>query len=269
MASKLHVDFHGRTIQNRAVGFSLREIVHPPGVFIPRHSHEHAHVGFILQGGFTETFDRRALECRPLSVSYISPGLTHTDDFRKGVHCLVFEISPARLERVRELLALPEPIFVRGGAAAWLTLRLYEEARRSDQASSLAIEGLALEILAELSRQVAPRSENKSPHWLGEIRDILHARFAETLTHDELGKFAAVHPVHLATVFRKHFGCTVGEYVRRLRIEFASRALAETDDSLCAIGLAAGFADQSHFSKVFRQQTGLTPGRFRARLRGP
>lgn len=270
MASKAHVDFHGNTLQSREVeGFSFREIFHPPGVFIPRHSHEHAHVGFILRGGFTETFDRKALECRPLSVSYISPGLTHTDDFKKGVHCLVFEIAAQRLARVRELLTLKEPIFVHGGRSAWLTMRLYEEARRCDAASALAMEGLALEILAELSRQLAPRTPDKSPRWLEETRELLHARFAEPLTHDVMARAVGVHPVHLATVFRQRFGCTIGEYVRRLRIDFASRQLADSNDSLCLIGLAAGFVDQSHFSKVFKRQTGLTPGQFRARLRAP
>lgn len=270
MASKPHLDFHGKTLKSREVaGFALREIFHQPGVFIPKHSHEHAHVGFILSGGFTEKFERKALECKPLSVSYLSPGLTHTDDFRHGVHCLVFEIAPRRLERVRQLLTLKEPIFVHGGQAAWLTMRLYHEARRTDEASSLAVEGLALEILAELSRQQAKVSEVKPPRWLQQARDVLHAQFPETLTHDGVAKLVGVHPVHLATVFRRHFACTIGEYVRRLRIEFASQRIAAADDSLCEVGLAAGFSDQSHFSKVFKQQTGMTPGQFRANLRAP
>jgi AraC family transcriptional regulator len=167
MASKPHLDFHGNTLKSREVaGFALREIFHQPGVFIPKHSHENAHVGFILNGAFTEKFERKVLECKPLSVSYLSPGLTHTDDFRHGVHCLVFEIAPRRLERVRQLLTLREPIFVHGGQAAWLTMRLYHEARRTDEASSLAVEGLALEILAELSRQHANPPEGKPPRWL-------------------------------------------------------------------------------------------------------
>lgn len=270
MASKPHVKFHGNTLQRREVaGFSVREIFHPSGDFIPRHSHEHAHVGFILHGGFTESFDRRALECRPLSVSYISPGLAHTDDFRKGVHCLVFEISPERLGRVQQLLTLPEPIFVCGGPAAWLAMRLYREAGRSDEASSLAMEGLALEILAELSREQASPAHAKPPRWLQEAQEFLHARFEKTVTHDELGRLVDIHPVHLATVFRKHFGCTVGEYLRRLRIEFASRQLENSDDPLGAIAFAAGFSDQSHFSKVFKRQTGMTPGQFRSQLRKP
>jgi AraC family transcriptional regulator len=262
-----YLAFHGTTLKSRHVaGFALREIQHPPGVFIPRHSHENAHVGFILNGGFTERFATRTLECRPLSVSYLSPGLTHTDDFRHGVHCLVFEIAPHRLARLRPLLGLREPIFVHGGRAAWLTMRMYSEALQTDEASSLAVEGLALEILAELARQQEAVPENKKPRWLEQARELLHAQFGETLTHDRVAHIVGVHPVYLATMFRRHFGCTIGEYVRRLRIEFASRQISGSEDSLCEIAFAAGFSDQSHFSKVFKNHTGMSPGRFRANL---
>ncbi len=265
-----HLKFHGTTLQNREVeGFALKEIQHSPGVFIPKHSHEHAHVGFILNGGFTETFTRRTLECRPLSVSYIAPGLPHTDDFRHGVRCLVMEIAPQRLERVRALLTLREPIFVHGGRAAWLTMRMYSEALQTDRASSIGIEGLALEILAELAQQQETRIEKKPPRWLEQARELLCAQFGDTLTHDTIAHVAGVHPVHLATMFRHYYHCTIGEYVRRLRIEFASRQISTSRDSLCEIGLAAGFSDQSHFSRVFKGHTGLTPGRFRANLGRP
>jgi AraC family transcriptional regulator len=268
MASRAHLDFHGRTLKNREVaGFALREILHQPGVFIPKHSHEPAFVTLILNGAATQTFDRRALEYEPLSVSYVSPGLTHTDDFRYGTQSLVFEIAHQKLHQVQELLTMKEPIFVNGGPAAWLALRMYDELRRTDEASSLAIEGLALEILAGLSRLQMAFAGDRQPRWLQTTRDLLHDKFAETLTHDELGRSVGVHPVHLATVFRKHFDCTIGEYVRRLRIDFASRQLARSEDSLCEIALAAGFSDQSHFSKVFKNQTGMTPGHFRASLR--
>jgi AraC family transcriptional regulator len=261
--------FHGTTLHAReAAGFTLKEIRHPAGVFIPKHSHANAHVGFILGGGFTETFTRKTLECRPLSVSYIAPDLAHTDDFRHGVHCLVLEISPKRLAEVRDVVGLREPIFVTAGRAAWLALKLYEQGMRSDAASLLSIEGLALEILAELARLEAKGLEKMPPRWLRDARDLLHARLGENLSHSEVAQDVGVHPVYLATLFRRHFRCTIGEYVRRLRIDFAAGEIANSDRSLCEIGLDAGFSDQSHFSKVFKNQTGMTPGRFRANLPG-
>jgi transcriptional regulator GlxA family with amidase domain len=54
-------------------------------------------------------------------------------------------------------------------------------------------------------------------------------------------------------------GCTVGEYVRRLRFEFACQQILTTRRQLCDVALDAGFADQSHFNRMFRSQMGVTP----------
>ena len=64
-----------------------------------------------------------------------------------------------------------------------------------------------------------------------------------------------------------NYGRTIGEYVRRLRIERAARELSHGGSPIAAIGLRAGFFDQSHFSRVFRDHTGLTPAAFRAAAR--
>jgi AraC family transcriptional regulator len=261
--------FHGLTLNTReADGFTLKEIRHPAGVFIPRHSHANAHIGFILGGGFTETFTRKTLECRPLSVSYIAPDLPHTDDFRHGVHCLVLEISPARRAELRDVVGLREPMFANAGRAAWLALKMYKEGMGSDGASSLSIEAFAFEILAELAQLKTESAKKKPPRWLRQARDLLHARLRENLTHNEVARDVGVHPVYLATLFRRHFRCTIGEYVRRLRIDFAASQIANSDRSLCEIGLDAGFSDQSHFSKVFKNHAGMTPGAFRTNLPG-
>ena len=73
-----------------------------------------------------------------------------------------------------------------------------------------------------------------------------------------------MHPAHLARVFRAHHGVSVGEYARRLRLAWAAGELARTDTPLAVIASQAGFADQSHFTRLFRQHLGITPARYRA-----
>ena len=59
----------------------------------------------------------------------------------------------------------------------------------------------------------------------------------------------------------------MGEYVRTLRVEHAARRIAASDDALVEIALEAGFADQSHLSRVFKLHTGMLPREFRSLLR--
>ena len=70
-----------------------------------------------------------------------------------------------------------------------------------------------------------------------------------------------MHPVYLACAFRRHYRCTIGEYVRQLRVESACRELSKANTPLSQIALTAGFTDQSQFSRTFKRVIGLTPTR--------
>ena len=62
-------------------------------------------------------------------------------------------------------------------------------------------------------------------------------------------------------------GMTLGAYVRRLRLDWAAARLTASDEPLAALALAAGFVDQSHFTRTFKQHTGLTPDQYRQATR--
>ncbi len=114
-----------------------------------------------------------------------------------------------------------------------------------------------------------PRGRMQSrPAWLSRIVEKLTVEYSERLTLDELSEEAGVHPVYLSRVFRKCTGEGIGEHVHRLRVRAACEQMLEPEISLAEIGLATGFADQSHFTRTFRKVTGVSPGRFREILGG-
>lgn len=133
-----------------------------------------------------------------------------------------------------------------------------------DALSPLIVEGLLLEMVGEASRQPAPVLGARHPRWLLQAQDLLREGFAQHLTLEEIARAVGVHRVHLAQAFHKHFHCTVGEYIRELRIDYACRQLATSSMSLVEIALAAGFADQSHFTRTFKQGKGMSPSQYRA-----
>lgn len=257
---------HGKTLKSLEVaGFIITENVHPAGGQISEHAHENAHFCFVLQGSYSEFDSRRELTCGPSTLTFRPPGEVHRDYFHdRDVRVFIIEIPPRWIAKLRDhSIQLCRAATFRGGPLPQLTTRLNREFHQADAASSLIIEGLTLELMAEAARHSAGDGEQKIPRWLKRAKDLIHARFSENLTLDQIASEVGVHPVHLATVFRRKYHSTVGEYIRRLRIEYACRELATGTTPLGAIALDAGFANQAHFSSTFKRLTGLTPASYR------
>jgi AraC family transcriptional regulator len=83
----------------------------------------------------------------------------------------------------------------------------------------------------------------------------------------QLAADAGVHPVHLARVFRRYRGESVGAYARRLKVQRVFEQLAEGERSLAEIAFDAGFTDQSHLTRVVGKVMGRPPGALRRLLR--
>jgi AraC family transcriptional regulator len=259
--------FYGETSISRVVpGFRLMETTYSPGTRMPRHSHERGCLSVMLKGALTENYRRRSLEWSVQGVGFNPPDEEHWNIVHdKGARFLIVEVGPDWTRRAHDHgLRLGEAVVFRRGMMNWLGFRLYREARQSDGVSALAIEGLALEILAELSRRRANLSKDESPYWLKQARELIHAHFKESLTVSFIAKTVGVHPVHLARVFRRNYHATIGEYVRQLRVESACRDISSTDLPLATIAADAGFYDQGHLSRMVKCFTGMTPAEYRS-----
>ncbi len=260
--------FFGKTLAARQIaGFQLTESAYGSGATLPRHSHERAHYCYVLAGAYTERVGRRAVARATGGLSYYPPDLCHAEQHdQPGRHFLI-EIDPAHLTLLEGTGQIPrEPVDLSRASAFEAAMRLYREFAAFDSVSALAIEGLALELLAHTCR-ASVRNSRPRPRWLEHAREVLHARYAESLTLAEIARVVGVHPVHLAQVFRRVYGCTCGDYLRKLRIEFACRKLATSSEPLAQIALAAGFADQSHLTRVFLRMVGVTPAVYRGLFR--
>lgn len=188
----------------------------------------------------------------------------------KGMRVLHVEFRSEWIERHAEICRfLEDGSHFQGGRLGWLARRVYREFRCMDDVAPAAIEGLVLEILADASRFQRQDLPGKCPRWLIQAKDLIHARFMEALSLSDVAAIVRIHPVSLARAFRAHYHCSVGEFIRRVRIEEACKLMLSRDLPLTEVGLATGFADQAHFSRTFKRITGLTPGQFRATRRGP
>ena len=253
--------------QARVGGFNFIEGIHPADTVLPWHWHPHPTICFVLEGGFTEMSGGSAVECAPSTVKFMPGGERHWDRFDHGpARGLLVEVAPEDVPALRPYAGVLERrMHYHGGQVAEFAFRLYRELCRMDEVAPLAIEGLMLELLALTSRQ--PTSEDsgrlRTASWLLQARELIEAGLGGHLGVTGIARAVGVHPVTLARGFRRRFGCTLGEYVRQRRIERAMEQLRATGATLAAIAAANGFADQSHFSNLFRRRVGLTPSLYR------
>jgi len=97
---------------------------------------------------------------------------------------------------------------------------------------------------------------------LRRVVDHLQHHYAENVRMSTLAELAGVSLAQLERHFRNVFQITPQQALTRLRIEAAMRLL-NGEDSIAAIGLACGFADQSAFARQFKATVGMTPRAYR------
>ena len=260
---------HGDILRWRRVGgLVLAEVTYAAGQRVPRHVHPHARFVLVLKGGLTEilgdeteTHAASTLLFRPAHEPHayiVSPA---------GAVCLIVDVDDAWVTRARQHAPLlSHSAAFAGGFVLHLAHRLYGEFRTRDEVSRLLIESLTLGVLAEASRATARRAERPAPAWLARARALIERNFAEPLRLGSVAGRVGVHPVHLARTFRRVYKTTFAGYLRQVRLEFARQELAVSTSSLSDIAAAAGFCDQSHFSRSFKRYTGFTPAEYRLAL---
>jgi len=258
--------FYGRTLRSRSERhFHIAERAYPAGYRTPAHVHSKPLICMVLDGAYYETYLGNTRYCTPSTLLFHAAEEKHLEKFEAcGGRSLVVEIEPAWLGNIHELSAirLDSTAAFDGGALAPLGARLYKEFLSLDEASHLVIEGILFEMAGELSRAARPR-DRRPPRWLQQSRELVREHYASHVALAEVAEAVGVHPVHLAQAFRKFYRCTIGDYVRSLRIEFACRQLAATKVPLSQIALQAGFADHSHFTRTFKDKVGIPPSLYR------
>ena len=259
--------FGGRIIKSHGfAGLRLLDGVFSAKTKVPTHSHEYAVFCVALKGMCTEVFAGKVRQYEPSTIEFLPPAQSHSLDFPfADTRAFSIEIDNWWLDRVREFsLRLDDSVHSHGGLLSGLMMKIYDEFRQLDGTSPVAIQGLALEMLAAVSRNQSRLTTRQPQRWLARAVEVLRESFTEHLTLTQVASAAGVHPVYLAREFRRCQGCTIGEYLRRLRIERACRQLSSTDESLATIAAATGFSDQSHFSRTFKRLMGMTPAQYRA-----
>ena len=242
----------------------LSELRPPCSCQIPWHQHELAYVTVVLRGDYREGDRGRMRDLHPFTAVFNPSGIEHATAIGPaGASLFTIELRDEHLRQLAMRLPLQTEFDRGSGAMLWPALRLYA-AFNANTMDPLVRESHVLELLGAITGFTS--SEKSTPRWLIRVKERMQEEFGDNLRMRELADEAGVHPVHMARVFRSHEGRTPGDYLQQLRVRAACLQLRKRDYPLAIIACECGFADQSHFTSVFRKFTGNTPAQFRRTL---
>jgi AraC-like DNA-binding protein len=109
--------------------------------------------------------------------------------------------------------------------------------------------------------------KRKIPEWAQELKEIIQDHIDTTLSLKEISKGLEISPSYLSREFSKYFeDLSFGDYIRKQRIEKAIELMQNASYSLTEIAYLTGFSDQSHFTRIFKKNTGQNPSQYRKKM---
>jgi AraC family transcriptional regulator len=253
----------------RTATFELSETHYPPSLLTDGHEHAKTSLVFCLDGRLEERHGAAVGEIQPGSMLVLPREAVHSDRIGPtGCRAVFVSLLQDQVEAFGPLApVLQVPSFSDNSQLADLGRAFHRELWSEDPFRSVATDGLAWQLLAQLGRD-PPARAGSVPGWLARVRDQLHDSPIREHSVVQLAIAAGVHPGHLVRAFTRAYGMPLGRYLRQIRIQRAADHLASTDMPLAQVGNETGFYDQGHFTRAFKAATGLTPGAYRRLHRG-
>jgi AraC-like DNA-binding protein len=242
------------------------------GTAYQKHRHDTYAIGLTDRG--VQVFDYRGATraSLPGQVVVLHPDETH--DGRAGTgegfgYRIVY-VGPVQLSQALRALrgrphALPfvtEPVSTNPKLSRAIdsAFRLPMEPMAADSLLVDLAEGLLDAERAGPPSGTSPRIDTAA---VGRARQFLDAERTRVVHSAELESVTGLTRYDLARQFRRMFGTSPYRYLLMRRLDLA-RELIHQQRSLVDVAGEAGFADQAHFTRVFRAAFGLTPARYRA-----
>jgi AraC family transcriptional regulator len=248
--------------------FDCRESRYKAGISLERHYHDHTWVVFTFSGSFALTMRSREAVLTPKDLLYVPAGEMHANVFGSdGPGVFITAIDPAWVVNRLEIVNADteRPRIAPDGYLGALALKMYEEFQRPDALSDLIVEGAFLELVGRWFRE-GSHEHRDAPSWMRRVKALLQDSFRDSVSLNDIAQVAGVHPSHVAREFHRIYGMTVGDYIRKLRVEFVAERLVQPHrdtDSLTDLALCAGFSSHAHMASMFKRTTGMTPTEYR------
>ncbi len=261
-------------------GIALESFSDVPGVSIPDHDHPTHFLNLLTHGNikaqWTTDGKSRSADNGPGTIYVLPAGTRDRLTWSGPTTRIILVMEPRFLARSLEGTAHLKDVEL---TTHWnlhdrhiqsLMLALHADLEDSSPAGPLYGESLGLALGTYLVRRYSARG-CAEPNYRGGMPtmrlnrtlEFINQNLARDLRLWELAQVAGMSPNYFCEQFKVSTGLPPYKYILRCRIERAKQYLRDPKIALACAGEADGFADQSHFTKVFRRIVGVTPMRFR------
>ena len=261
-------------------GIALESFTDIPSVAIPDHEHPTHFINLLVRGEVKAQWTaggRTNTELNSPGTIYMLPAGTRDRVTWSGTSTrIVLVMEPRFLARSLEKTAHLDNVELK---ANWnlrdrhiqsIIVALHADLEDGSPAGPVYGESLALALSHYLIRRHSIRT-NDDPNYRGgmptarlnRVTDFINHNSARDIHLQELADLAGMSTNYFCALFKATTGKTAYQYILQSRIDRAKQYLRDPNFTIIEAGVASGFSDQSHFTKVFRKMTGVTPLRYR------
>ena len=167
--------------------------------------------------------------------------------------------------RMNELIAVLSRRMIQRGVPSEEIYATVNEFQKKSVKSNDLVE-ISFELGLVLRRFVEMMADSIRLSASGIVRkglEFIHRNYRDQITLEQTASYAATSTTHFSKVFKAEIGIGFSAYVNNLRLEKAKQLLVGSELSLSDITQQVGYNNQQYFSRVFKSDTGMTPGKYR------
>jgi AraC-like DNA-binding protein/ligand-binding sensor protein len=123
------------------------------------------------------------------------------------------------------------------------------------------------DILTNFINRVSAIKEKKKKIKIRKIIEFIDQNFTKKLTSEEVSRQGGLSTSRCLHLFKEETGMSLSEYIKRLRVNYGKYLLLNTEINIADCAIEAGFYDQSHFTKTFKQVEKIPPSQFRRKYK--
>ncbi|MGK0447969.1 MAG: AraC-like DNA-binding protein [Polaribacter sp.] len=218
------------------------------------HDHDYLTISLLLNGTLIEHTPDATKIVKPGNVLIKPPGVMHGNIFTENCSILSFKLFDYKYYNFKWK---QWNIIEQSGFLKHFLYVLHHKDRKHSF-SELKNKLISIDSKENTSHMI--------PEKIRHVKHLIEVHFAEATQIYDLAKEVNLNPAYLGQVFKQSYNMDIKSYQQQLRLHYSVSEMFTPDLNLTQIAHNTGFSDQSHFSRIFKKSTDISPKRLTSKL---